>query len=306
MWSYDDLSIVNEVIKQGSFINASKKLNIPSSTISRRVSEFESALGVRLLERNSRKLSLTDKGELLFRQCNAQMQQIKEAIQEITSDNTKPTGVLKVTAPVTLGNELLKSWFCDFARINPEINLNIILSNHYEDILDDSFDVAIRVGPLKDSEFIAQFLFTTEFVLCASKAYLAKIDFDIASQVDLKALSDLQKHDFLSYQQSKNLLKLEHQTNSKNVELKVNTRMEATSTAILRQAAIDGLGIACLPVISIKEQIESGELIHIFKDFAGFPKKEIFAVYPSKKHLSQKMRVFLDYLKERAKTVYGD
>ena len=159
MWRYDDLCIVTEVIKQGSFIKASKKLNIPSSTISRRVSEFESALGVRLLERNSRKLSLTDKDELLFKQCNPQMQQIKQTIEEITLNNTKPIGSLKITAPVTLGNELLNGWFCDFAKLHHEINLDINLSNHNEDILDDSFDVAIRVGPLKDSEFIAQFLF---------------------------------------------------------------------------------------------------------------------------------------------------
>lgn len=297
MWRYDDLSIVMEVIKQGSFIKASQKLDIPSSTISRRVSEFESALGVRLLERNSRKLSLTDKGELLFKQCHSHMQQIKQSIEGISSNNSKPVGVLKVTAPVTLGNELLNSWFCSFSMIYPEINLDIVLSNHYEDILDDSFDVAIRVGPLKNSEFIGQLLFTTELILCASSEYLAQVNIDFDKVVDIG------KHDFLSFQQSKLSLKLTNKVINNDIEIQLKTRIASTSTAILRQAAIDGLGIACLPMISIKEQIQSGELVHIFKEFIGYPKKDIYVVYPSKKHLSEKMRVFLEYVKQRASTM---
>lgn len=294
MWRYDDLAIITEVIKQGSFIKASKKLDIPSSTISRRVSEFELAIGVRLLERNSRKLSLTEKGEQVFNQCNPQMQKIREVIQDIQLDNAKPIGKLKVTAPITLGNELLSAWFCDFAKLNPEINLEIVLSNHYEDILDDSFDLAIRVGPLKDSEFIAQFLFTSESILCASGAYLAQ------ANIDLHHLADITHHSFLSYQSSKDMLRLQHGLEQKDIELNVNSRISSSSTAMLRQAAVDGLGIACLPKISIKNNIASGELIHLFKDVVGSPRIEVYAVYPSKTHLPQKLRLFLDYLKKQS------
>jgi len=297
MWRYDDLSIVTEVIKQGSFIKASQKLGIPSSTISRRVSEFESALGVRLLERNSRKLSLTDKGDLLFKQCQNHMQQIKQSIEGISSNNSKAIGVLKVTAPVTLGNELLNSWFCNFSVIYPEVNLDIVLSNHYEDILDDSFDVAIRVGPLKNSEFIGQFLFSTEMVLCASSEYLAKVN------IDFDNVDDITKHDFLSFHQDKLGLKLTNKLMNNDIEIQLKTRMASTSTAILRLAAIDGLGIACLPMVSIKEEVKSGKLVHIFKEFVGSPKKDIYAVYPSKKHLSEKVRVFLAYVKQQANTI---
>jgi len=297
MWRYDDLSIVIEVIRQGSFIKASKRLNIPSSTISRRVSEFESALGVRLLERNSRKLSLTDKGEALLEQCHAQMQQIKHSIDDISSNHFKAIGELKVTAPVTLGNELLNNWFCSFSKQYPDINLDIVLSNHYEDMLDDSFDVAIRVGPLKDSAFIGQLLFSTEMVLCANNEFLAQ------ANIDYESVMDIANHHFLSFQQNKSILKLLSKELHSDIEIPVKTRMTSTSTAILRQAAVDGLGIACLPMISIQENIRTGQLTHIFKGVIGHHEKDIFAVYPSKKHLSVKTRVFLEYIKQQANSI---
>lgn len=295
MWRYDDLLIVTEVIKQGSFIKASKKLNIPSSTISRRVSEFESALGIRLLERNSRKLRLTEKGEYLFNQCTPKLQIIKETIHSIQQSNAQPVGKLRVTAPVTLGNEVLNRWFCSFAKQHPDINLDIVLSNHYEDILDDSFDVAIRVGPLPDSEFIAQFLFASDFILCASKDYSAQVN---------DCFDDIEKYDFLSYQFNNKYLHLKNLQNNQSLELEVNARISSTSTAILRQAAIDGLGIACLPMINIKDEIASGKLIHLFKDIIGVPSAEIYAVYPSKMHLSQKTKLLLEHLKINAAKIF--
>lgn len=299
MWRYDDLIIITEVIKQGSFIKASKKLNIPSSTISRRVSEFESALGVRLLERNPRKLSLTEKGEYLFKHCNSEIQTIKNTIQMIQNDNGKPAGKLKVTAPITLGNELLNGWFCDFARLYPDIKLEIELSNDYEDILDESFDIAIRVGPLKDSEFIAQYLFTSDSILCASKEYLNKV------KPELNDVYQIEQCDFLSYQSNNSRLCLINFVKLKPVELNVNVRMSSSSTTTLRRAAVDGLGVACLPMISVKDEMSSGELVHIFKDIIDERKLDIYAVYPSKIHLPQKVKLFIKHLKLNATKVFG-
>jgi len=294
MWRYDDVLIMTEVIKQGSFIKASEKLNIPSSTISRRVAAFESSIGVRLLERNSRKFSLTEKGKALFDQCHPQMQEIREAIEGIQVDNENPVGTLKVTAPVTLGNELLSPWFSDFAVLNPNINLDIVLSNHYEDIVDDSFDAAIRVGPLKDSNFIAQFLFSSNSILCVSPKYLKEI------KTPIQRLVDIENYHFLSYLPNKNMIQLQSLLEQNRREINIKTRIGASSTSILRQAALDGLGITCLPKVSIQNNINSGELIHLFPDFIGLPKLDIYVVYPSKLHLSQKMKLFLEHLKKCA------
>jgi len=185
MWSYDDISIVVEVIKQGSFIEASRRLDIPASTISRRVSQLEDALGIRLLERTSRKLSLTDKGLLFFEVCSPHIQGIKSELSELMTDKHLCQGKLKITAPVFLGSELLSEWFTEFMLANSQLELDVVLSNQYEDILDENIDVAIRIGPLKDSQFIAQHLFSSQLVLCASPDYLKDLKQPISLFQDL-------------------------------------------------------------------------------------------------------------------------
>ena len=165
------------------------------------------------------------------------------------------------------------------------------ISYHF---LDDSFDIAIRVGPLKDSEFIAQFLLSSDSILCASEKYLKHV------KTDLTTLYQIDQCDFLSYQSDKSNLRLLNSSNKEALELKVNNRMSSSSTTVLRQAAVEGLGIACLPMISVKKEILSSELIHLFEGTVGVKRNEIYMVYPSKVHLSKKMKLFMEHLKQKA------
>lgn len=297
MWRYDDLLIVTEVIKQGSFICAAKKLKIPASTISRRVNELESALSIRLLERNSRKIKLTEKGEQLFVSCQPRLQEIKEAINALTCDLTNPKGDLSLTAPINLGNDLLSEWCCEFTEQYPDINLALSLSNDIEDLLDSEFDLAIRVGPLKDSDLIAQRLFVSEDIFCISPNLLSQIEL---SNLSIELIKEV---DFLSYTKHKNYIDVKHKLDLENRKVAVNNRLSSTSTAVLRQAAIRGLGIACLPQISIEKQLLSGELVHILNDFCGSTGRDVYAVYPSKGYLSKAMQVFLSFIKSKANMV---
>lgn len=293
MWRFDDLLIVNEVIKQKSFSKASKSLNIPSSTISRRVSEFEAAIGVRLLERNSRKIALTDKGALLFKQCNTQLQTIKNDVNAISELNSLPVGPLKITAPITLGGEILSPFFCKFAHKYPQINLELQLTNTLEDILDDSFDVAIRVGPLADSGFIGQHLFSTKSVLVASPEYIAKHKLDICN------INALQECHFLSYQKEPHkLMIINNNTAAKTkLEIPVTPTFTSSSTTMLRNAANNHLGVALLPHISVIDAIKSKTLINIFSEYHIGNSTHIYAVYPSKQHVSERLDLFLTELK---------
>jgi len=294
MWRYDDLSIVTEVVKQGSFIKASEALNIPSSTVSRRVSEFEQAIGVRLIERNARKFALTEQGAHLFEHAHPQLQTIKNIIQEIQTLNDQPSGKLKVTAPVTLGNELLSEWFCEFAQLYPSIEVEIILDNDHKDLIEEHFDVALRVGPLNDSNFIANYLFSSDFILCASHEFTEK------NLSKLNSINDVSCFPFLRYHRKGSRLKLINLKNNESVETDIQASFSSTSTSVLRQAAMKGLGIACLPKISIEEQLNKGNLVHLWPDYAIYPRPEVYAIYPSKQHLPQKTRVFLDFLKNKA------
>lgn len=292
--NYDNISIFIEVIKQGSFIEASKQLNMPSSTVSRRVSELESALQVRLLERNSRKIHLTKKGAFLFEQCAAPLQLVSQKVQELTAQRNEAKGGLKVTAPVLLGNEILNEWFCDFLKINQKIALDIHLSNQYQDILGEDIDVAIRIGPLKDSQFIAQYLFSAQFVMYASKSYLQD------TTKHIKSIDDWSKQSLLLLKQHEKSIELVHRVSKEKTQINFKPRICSNDIAVIRQGAINGLGIAYLPNFCVKAQIKSGELVEISSDYQYPIKRDIYAVYPSKKHLSHNTRLFLDYIKQRA------
>jgi len=291
MWRYDDIAIITEVITQGSFIGAAKKLNMPSSTISRRVAQLESQLQVRLLERNAKKICLTHKGEKLFNECAPYLQKIKTSINDITQDNANVEGTIKITAPVTLANELLNDWFCDFSLHNKNVNLNINLTNQFEDILDNNIDIAFRVGPLKDSQFIGQFLFSTEMVLCASKHYL--------KDNEILTIDDLNDQDWLLYNSDNNKINLKNKLNQQAQQFTVTTHISSNNTQILKQACIKGLGIACLPKISIKQALQNKSLVQLLPQYTPQQSKDVYMVYPSNKYQSAKMAEFIKFIKQQ-------
>ena len=292
--NYNNIAIFVEVIKQGSFIKASKLLNMPSSTVSRKVSELEATLEVRLLERNSRKINLTKKGAFLFEQCVAPLHLINQQVQELTATRHEAKGKLRVTAPVLLGNEILNQWFCDFLNINQDIELDIHLSNQYQDIISDNIDVAIRIGPLQNSQFIAQYLFSAQFVMYASASYLAQ------HAKPIKTVDDWNQHSLLLLKQHEKSVELVHRRSQESVRLSIKARICSNDIAVIRQGAIKGLGIAYLPDFCVKAQLKSGELIAVLSDYQYPIKRDIYAVYPSKKHLSHNTRLFIDYMRERA------
>ena len=292
MWRYDDIAIITEVINQGSFIGAAKKLKMPSSTVSRRVSELESQLEVRLLERNAKNLCLTEKGEKLFFECAPQLQKIKASINDITKHNASVQGIIKITAPVTLANELLNDWFCEFSVQNKNVNLNINLTNHFEDILENNIDIAFRVGPLKDSQFIGQFLFSTEMIMCASTSYL--------KYNKISNSQDLNDQQWLLYNSDNNKVNLVNKLNQHQQQLSVTSQISSNNTQILKQACMKGLGIACLPKISIKQELQNKSLVQLLPQYKVQQSKDIYLVYPSNKYLSAKMTEFIKFIKQQA------
>lgn len=294
MLNYDNLFIFVEVAKHGSFIEASKHLNMPSSTVSRRISQLESNIKIRLLERNSRKIHLTEKGALLFSECSAPIQLLSQKIQNIASQHHQSKGKIVVTAPVLLGNEILNQWFFDFLNTHKKIELDIILTNQYQDILTEQIDVAIRIGPLKDSQFIAQYLFSSKFILCASQKYINQ------SLLNITPFNNWHEKHLLLLQQHANKIEMTHQITKEKKQFNIKAKLHSNDITVIRSAALNNIGIAYLPKLTVNAQLQSGELVEILSDYIPSLKKDIFAVYPSKKHLSHKTRLFLDYIKERS------
>lgn len=293
MWSYDDVSIFTAVIEHGSFISASTKLNIPTSTVSRRVSKLEADLGIQLLERTSRKIRLTEKGKIFFDQCASHINSLKENATELMASREGIQGKLKVTAPTFLGSEVLGDWFVDFVKNNPSIELELVLSNRYEDILDEEIDLAIRVGPLEDSKFIAQYLFTSSFIVCASPRY-------VEESKKINSPHDICQHQIISISHQKNEWEFRHLKTSAIIQVKAQGRLCSNDIHLTRRAVANGFGLAFLPELSAISMIQSGELVTLLDEYELLPKRDIYVVYPSKKFISKKVQRLLNLIKEKS------
>lgn len=291
MWRYDDIAIVVTVAEKGSFVAAAEALSIPSSTLSRRVSELESQLGLRLFERNTRSLKLTPKGGELVERCSEHVQSLQKAMRNLSTEADAMAGVLRVSAPITLADDLMSACFGQFIERYPNIKLALDVSNEYSALFDDAIDVALRVGPLKDSDLIAQKLFSTDMVLCASADFITQNRFD---KNDINSLEGLP---FLPYLKSTSILLAKETNTNKKHTIKVTEKFSSNNTQVLKRACIQGLGLACLPQISAQEALDKKDLVRVFTDYQFDGCKTVYAAYPSKVHLPKKLSVFIEHIK---------
>lgn len=237
MWRYDDIAIVVAIAEKASFIAASEMLAIPSSTLSRRVSELESQLGLRLFERNTRSLKLTQKESELVKSCSQHIQSLQKTMHTLTTDADAMSGVLRVSAPLTLGNDLMSPCLTDFIKRYPQIKLELDLSNDYTALLEQNIDIALRVGPLKDSELIAQKLFSTEMVLCASPDFIRQY------AINTDAIHTLEQAPFLTYMKTTTPLYSQNIDTKKRHTINVIEKFTSNHTQTLKTACIEGIGL---------------------------------------------------------------
>ncbi|VAW67540.1 Transcriptional regulator, LysR family [hydrothermal vent metagenome] len=293
MWSYDDLAIFVNVVERGSFIAAANKMKMPSSTVSRRLSRLEADLNVKLLERTSRKIHLTEKGKIFYEQCASLIKQIRENTRELTESIDKIHGKLKITVPTYLGNELMADLFIEFVKENPSIELEMLLSNDIEDILDEEIDIAIRVGPLVDSNLIAQKLWEMEYVICANNEYVRKYGIP-------KNPEDIKSHHSLIFRSQQIPLVFRHRETAGESKINVQSRLISNDIKFTLHAVCSGVGIACLPRMFVNKKLEAGDLTELLVDYELVNKKTVYAIYPSKRYLPKKTQLLINYIKEKS------
>lgn len=293
MWSYDDLAIFISVVDRGSFIAAAKKMNIPSSTVSRRLSRLEADLNVKLLERTSRKIHLTEKGKIFYAQCSSLINKLRENTRDLKESIDVIHGKLKVTAPTFVGNELMADLFSEFVKKYTEIELELYLSNDVEDIIDEEIDLAIRVGPLTDSNLIAQHLWSMNYVSCAAPSYLQQYG-------EPKNPEDLTTHHNLIFRSQQAPLAFKHKKTAAEHKINIKSRLISNDIKFTLHATCKGSGIACLPRMFVKRELESGTLVELLTDYEFVESKSVYAVYPSKHYLPKKTQLLIQYIKERS------
>ncbi len=275
------------VVNQQGFARAALALDTSPANVTRYIAELEAHLGSRLLNRHSRKLSLTESGEALFERARAILHDVSEAEAVSASATVKPGGRLRINAPLSFGLLHLASRWPAFARRYPEVELDVSLIDRVVDLVDEGFDLAIRISRSGSAQNAARKLATSRNVICASPAYLRK-------HGRPKTPADLAQHACIAYAYSGSDWQL-HDADGKPHAVRVRSVMQTNNGDTAAAAAIGGMGIVWQPTFIIGPALRAGQLVPVLPGY-GVPDIDILAVYPTRRHLSAKVRAMIDFL----------
>jgi len=295
MDKFADLQAFVSVVDRGSFSAAGERLGVAKSVVSRRVSALEERLGVKLLNRTTRRLSLTDSGRALHERASRILADLEDAEQAVTSAHGELRGRLRIAAPLSFGLQHLAPAVNEFLQAHQELSIDIDLNDRQINIVEEGFDMAVRAGHLEDSTLIARRLSSVRRVTVASPAYLA--EHGTPSEP-----TELTKHWGLNYANMPRHLQWRYQTpQGQTVTPQVPARLQVNNGEMQVSAAEAGLGIAVLPTFICHQAISNGRLVPILCDYEQ-PAEGLYAVYPPGRFLSRRVRAFSDFLAER----FGD
>lgn len=282
-----NLLVFVRVVQTGSFTKAASALGMPKSTVSRQVAELEKELGIPLLKRTTRNLKITDVGQIYYEHGLSIATEIEKAEAMVSNLQSVPQGTLKITAAPDLANHFLPKMISQFTRDNPKVKVDLILTERVVDIIGEGFDLALRIGELKDSTLIARKIGTVEGFLFASPTYLKKFG-------EPQQCVDLKKHDCILFQtEGKDKWNFTGPRTEKSVE--VTGKISTNDMSLVKEFAIAGAGIAILPYYLAQNEVKSGKLKPILKEWVALS-QPVHVVYPGSRYLLPKVRAFLDEL----------
>ncbi|MBK9266041.1 MAG: LysR family transcriptional regulator [Polyangiaceae bacterium] len=286
------MAVFARVVQAGSFTGAAATLGLSKSVVSARISALEAKLGVRLLHRTTRRLSLTPDGGHLYEQCARLVAAADEAQGALDSAFREPEGVVRVTVPVGMGLWHLPTLVRELHILHPRLVLDVSLSDHHVDIVAEGFDVAIRVAErLEPSTLVARRIGRERMILCASPAYVQK-------HGEPASPDDLAQHNCLRLGSLGRTWTF--RSGRQTLTMTISGSLITDNIVMLRQAVIDGVGVARLPMSIVSADIEAHRLKRILPDHAlGEP--SIFVVHPYRKHMPTKVRAFIDVFVSRFK-----
>ena len=287
------IGVFTKVVQAQSFSEAARRLGLAKSAVSKQISLLEKEVGVRLLNRSTRKLSLTEAGEIYYRHCEQIVNRADIAINELRQYQNQPTGTLRVSSPISFGSALLIPVIKELRSLYPLLKIDLRLSDQILDMVDEGIDLAIRVGELKDSNLIAKKLCDTPVIVFASAEYLARYGTP-------KTPAELSEHQWihLSILSSPIVGAFTKKSNQAiQAQPKISSTLKINSVDAVIDAAVQGLGIAAMVKTTVFNQLNSGKLIPILEDYELAP-RGIYALYPHKEHLPPKVRIFMDFLEK--------
>lgn len=287
----NDLYFFCCVVEEGSFTQASLNLEITKSKLSRRISELENYLGVRLLNRSTRKLSVTDTGQLVYEYSKAMVNQASFAQEAAIQAQSTPKGRIYVTCPTLFAQSNFNAIIIEFMRRYPDVRINLYASDRKVDLIEEGFDVALRfqINGLNDSNLVVRKLGESRHCLVATATYLQR-------GAVLQSPNELTNHSWLGKTKADgvNQLQLTH-IDGQKISIPLTPRLESNEWTILKQAALADLGITLLPEEYCRQELSEGKLIHIFPDWY-LSTASFYLIYPSRRGLVPAVRHFIDFV----------
>lgn len=291
-FSLDDLQLFHRVVQQGGLRLTSEATGIPTATISRRIKNLEGDLGCRLLERSAHHFSLTDMGRHYFNQCGPLLDDLHAIADELDSDQHSLAGSLKITAPVNLTQQWLGRCFFDFMQAYPKIRLQLVLSGRYENLVEQQFDAAFRVGKLRDNRWIARPLWHTRMALCAAPAYLA-------TSAPVLHPRDLLQHHLVVADYIENWA-LTQVATGETFSFTPQAHLRSSDILVALEAAVAGIGITMVPHYYFQPPPRqllqpNPPLVWVLPDWRG-PVRPVSLLYRDREVISPRLRAFIDFV----------
>ena len=291
MTKADDMILFVQVVEEGSFSRVAEKLSMTNSVVSKRIARLEENLNTQLLYRTTRKLSLTDAGRALYNKAKIAKSAFQEAENAVTGYGEDMKGHIRITMPVVSANFIFSESIAEFCKQHPEVSVELQITNRLVDLIEEGFDLALRTAVLEDSSLIARRLIDSQWIICATPAYLEQHG---APQTP----EQLQNHECLVY-------KFDNTANStwplyidgKEQLISVPGRFHSNHLSAIKQAALSDLGIAFLPQVLIYEEIQKNTLTQILQCFTS-KKLGLYAVYPKARQPDQKLKLLVAHLRD--------
>lgn len=274
----------------GSFTAAARKLKVSNSVVSKRVKDLEDYLGAQLLVRTTRQLSLTETGYNYLEYVRRILDELEEVESLIRHKTEKPTGTIRLSAPVSFGMQYLGPAIASYLAKYPDVTINTYLSDRYVNLVEEGYDLSIRTGPLQDSSLVARKLVDCRRVVCASPDYFYR-----NGRPDKP--EDLRNHNCMSYLNLADGKAWPFYIDSKKIWQSVSGSFNADNGDLLHEAALTGCGVTLLPTFIIADSLKAGKLEIVLEEFEQ-KDFSMFAVYQHRRHLSTKIRTLIDHLSE--------
>ena len=289
---WTELQLFVQVAETGSLSRAAQALELSNAAASRHLTALEERLGGRLVERNTRRLYITETGQEFLRRTKAVLAELQDAESAVNAATLNPTGTLKITASLSFAMNHIAPLLPEYTRRYPQVSVHIETANRYMDLIDNNIDVAIRTREYEpDSNITIRRLAETRRILAASPAYLAR-------HGRPSTLEDLAKHKLLIYTYANHPNELRFTREGKTTPIAARGLLESNDGQVLLSAALEGLGILVQPTYIIYEHVVAGRLVPVLDDWE-LPRLTINLAYPSRKHLSAKVRTFIDFIVEQ-------